>query len=287
MEREMGHEPVHRQHLFISHASGDKREYIVPLTEALVARGVSFWLDDAEIRWGDSIALKINEGLRESRFILLCLSLNFLSRPWPEAEMNSALMLASTKHPKRVLPLILNSKEEVLRKYPLVAGLSYREFSEGAARLAEDLSALVGSTEPTEGKIRVTIESIHSGQVHHLLVSPRVSVKWLEEQAKARAGVRDSVDVGALNPFRIRWVLVDSRAEPTWKAMEHHKKMKVRAIVQCDGGTCNAEEETVRLETIGVYDGIVFHLYAVQDGDLFIYNYRPDTAGPFGGGFAA
>src|SRR3954447_5054559 len=282
----MDYEPAHRQHLFISHASGDKKEYIIPLTQALIAHGVSFWLDDAKIGWGDSIALKVNEGLRESQFVLLCLSLNFLSRPWPEAELNSALMLANTEHPKRVLPLILNSKEEILRHYPLVTGLCYREVGEGPEQLARELSKLIGSTKPSEGEIRVMVESIHSGQVHYLFVSPRVSVKWLEEQAKARAGVRDSLDVGALNPFRIRWVLVDSRAEQTWKAMPYHKKRKLRAIVQGDDGTRSAEEETVRLESIGVYDGIVFHLYAMQEGETYLYN-TGDPKGPFGGGFVA
>ena len=264
-------EQVYKQHLFISHASGDKKKYIIPLTQALIAHGVNFWLDDAEIGWGDSIALKINEGLRESKFVLLCLSLNFLSRPWPEAELNSALMLVNAANPKRVLPLILNSKQEILRHYPLVAGLSYHEFDEGPEQIASELSKTIGSTKPSKDEIRVTIESIHSGQVHYLLVSPRVSVKWLEEQAKARAGVRDSVDVGSLNPLQIRWVLVDSRAEHAWKAMPYHKKRKLRVIIQSDDGARSAEEETVRLESIGVYDGIVFHLYAIQEGELLLY----------------
>ena len=68
------------QDLFISHASEDKPQYVYPLTKALSAHQVTFWLDEAEIRWGDSLVGKINEGLRETRFALLCLSHNFLKR---------------------------------------------------------------------------------------------------------------------------------------------------------------------------------------------------------------
>jgi len=100
-----------KQDLFLSHASADKEEYVFPLTESLSARDITYWLDDAEISWGDSVVGKINEGLRDSQFALLCLSENFLLRPWPEAEMSAVLSIQNTKGIKSVLPLILNSKD--------------------------------------------------------------------------------------------------------------------------------------------------------------------------------
>ncbi|MEA2203717.1 MAG: hypothetical protein QOE77_493 [Blastocatellia bacterium] len=73
--------------IFISHASADKDQYIHPLAEALKARGVTFWIDNAEIGWAENWVEQINEGLRTTKFALLCLSHNFLLRPWPEAEL--------------------------------------------------------------------------------------------------------------------------------------------------------------------------------------------------------
>src|SRR5262245_43865819 len=103
-----------QQDVFISHAGRDKEQYIQPLTEAFVAKGVTFWLDNIEIAWGDSIARKVNEGLAGSKFVLLCLSRFFLEQRWTEAELGAALSIQNESGVKRVLPLILNHKEAVL-----------------------------------------------------------------------------------------------------------------------------------------------------------------------------
>ncbi len=57
------------QDLFISHAGHDKAQYVGPLTDAFVEKGITFWLDNVEIGWGDSVTRKINEGLARSRFV--------------------------------------------------------------------------------------------------------------------------------------------------------------------------------------------------------------------------
>jgi hypothetical protein len=93
--------------LFISHAGADKVRYIDALADAFARRGISFWLDSFEIAFGDNIALRLNEGLRESQFVLLCLSRNFLRRPWPETELAAALAMQNARGVKRVLPVIL------------------------------------------------------------------------------------------------------------------------------------------------------------------------------------
>jgi hypothetical protein len=85
-----------QQDIFISHAGRDKEQYIQPLTAAFVAKGITFWLDNIEIGWGDSITRKINDGLARSRFVLLCLSRAFLQRRWPEAELGAALSIQNT-----------------------------------------------------------------------------------------------------------------------------------------------------------------------------------------------
>src|SRR5262245_62153631 len=102
--------------LFISYAGADKAQYVQPLADRLVHRDVSFWLDNLEIAWGDSIPLRINEGLRRSRYVLVCLSEHFLRRPWPEAEIASALAIQNDTGQKRVLPLMLNSRDLVLKQ---------------------------------------------------------------------------------------------------------------------------------------------------------------------------
>lgn len=76
---------------------------IQPLADSLRQAGVSVWLDKTEITWGDTITGRVNEALRRSRFVLLCLSRHFLARPWPEAELNAALALQNRQARVRLL----------------------------------------------------------------------------------------------------------------------------------------------------------------------------------------
>src|SRR5262245_38666365 len=58
------------QDLFISHANSDKQQYVLPITDALKARGVSYFLDCESSAWGDSFVAKINEWFKNSRWLM-------------------------------------------------------------------------------------------------------------------------------------------------------------------------------------------------------------------------
>jgi len=111
--------------VFISYAGQDKKKYILPLAEALGEDGIRFWLDEYNIMIGDSVSMEINEGLRRSRYVLLCLSEAFLGRPWPESELGAALAIQNRLGQKRVLPVILNSADKIFAHYPLLADKCY------------------------------------------------------------------------------------------------------------------------------------------------------------------
>ena len=72
--------------IFISHAHGDREEYILPLARSMEKHGITFWLDTVEIGWGQDFVAAIDRGLSSSRYMLFCLSRNFLERRWPEVE---------------------------------------------------------------------------------------------------------------------------------------------------------------------------------------------------------
>jgi hypothetical protein len=253
------------QDLFISHAGADKAEYVLPLTQALREQKVTFWLDSSEIAWGDNIVMKINEGLRESKFALLCLSKNFLRRPWPENELSSILAIQNNTGMKRVLPLILNAKEEILDTYPLLAALAYREFSAGTLTLASELAGLLKKPKKAKGLLKVLIESVHTGQLCNLEIPPNVSVKWLSTKAQSGMGFKEAADVGAFLPFRIRWVLVDVKVEEDWHSLSRDIQSRIKAIIASDYGPKISYADEDRLDKLGIYDGVVFHLYAIED----------------------
>lgn len=228
---------------------------------------MTFWLDSIEVGWGDSLALRINAGLRECQHVLLCLSKAFLSRPWPEAELNAAFTMLTSGGNKKVLPLILNNKELVLKEYPLIAGLVYREYSSGPEKLASELSSMIEHRTAPKGFLHVIVESAHTGRLSNIVVSPRASVQWLIEKAKQGAGLKDCLDTGGFEPFRIRWVLVDTKAESEWKSLDRRTRKRIHAIVRPDIDILISSSKRDRLKDIGVYNDIIFHLYAVEDVD--------------------
>jgi hypothetical protein len=255
------------QDLFISHASVDKPRYIKPLADCLTKRKVTFWLDSLRIAWGDSVPLKINEGLRESRYVLLCLSAAFLKKPWPEAELAAGLSVQNASGQKRVLPLILNERELVLQTYPLLASLAYREYAAGPDALADEIAGLTRSkaSEPEPGHIKIEVESVHTGKLCNIVVSPRVSLKWLSDRARSGLDLSDRAETGAFVPFMVRWVLVDKKVEAAWLKLPRSRMRKLIAVVATAEGPLFCETDTDRLNDVGVVDGTVFHLYAIED----------------------
>lgn len=109
--------------IFICHAGEDKREVVRPLVLALEEEGIKCWVDEGEIKWGDSITQKVNEGLRISRFVVVVLSEPFIAKKWPERELYAALNLEAGSGEVKVLPLLVGDKavrERIFREYPLL-----------------------------------------------------------------------------------------------------------------------------------------------------------------------
>ncbi len=70
--------------IFICHATEDKDDVVRPMAEAFSQAGISCWYDEAEIKWGDSITQKVNEGLHISRYVIVVLSSAFMAKKWPQ-----------------------------------------------------------------------------------------------------------------------------------------------------------------------------------------------------------
>lgn len=256
-----------QQDVFISHASRDKDQYVYPLTAALSSQDVTFWLDDAQIELGDSVAGRIDEGLRTSRFALVCLSRNFLQSAWSEAEMYAVLAFQNSAGTKRVLPVILNSKEEVLRRYPLLSGLRFGEFSDGTEKLAAEIAKRVKRKDKQTDEIVVTVESIHTGKVCHLRVPRRASVKWLAGIARSGMEMPEALKFGQLGKFYVRFVLVDVNAEDEWRKMARSEKRAIYALIAADNEVKASFSMYDRLDEIGVTAGTIFHLHIIEDED--------------------
>jgi HJR/Mrr/RecB family endonuclease len=94
--------------VFISYSSKDK-PFVKWLVEILNNAGISVWYDQEEVRVGDSIQKKIEEGLRASSFLIIVLSRSSLESKWVQYELNSALMYSAQKSGIKILPVLIES----------------------------------------------------------------------------------------------------------------------------------------------------------------------------------
>ena len=115
--------------VFICHASEDKQEVVEPLVAAFKQANISYWYDKAEIKWGDSITKKVNEGLSISRFVIVILSSAFLDKNWPQRELYSVLNMEATSGEVKILPLIVGTNkqepQDILQELPLLNDKAY------------------------------------------------------------------------------------------------------------------------------------------------------------------
>ncbi|NCR73586.1 MAG: toll/interleukin-1 receptor domain-containing protein [Microcystis aeruginosa LG13-12] len=102
--------------VFICHASEDKPGVVEPLVDAFEQANISYWYDKAEIKWGDSITKKVNEGLRISHFVIVVISKAFLSKNFPQTELYSTLTREISSGEVKILPLIVKYNDEEKRE---------------------------------------------------------------------------------------------------------------------------------------------------------------------------
>lgn len=141
------------RHVFLCHASEDKQHVLVPLVNALKESGISYWYDQAEIRWGQSITEKVNDGLRVSQFVIVLFSEAFLTKTWPKRELNSALNQEASTGVLRVLPLLIGTPEQhrkIRDEYPILNDKAFMTWDKGIPAIIGELKALMSGSPATE-----------------------------------------------------------------------------------------------------------------------------------------
>ena len=128
--------------VFICHASEDKENVVRPLAEAMIEAGISCWIDEVEVSWGDAVGGKIDSGLRTSRYVIVVLSISFLNKLWAQKEFYAALHDEISSGEIKVLPLIFGSesdKIEIFNKFPLIKDKLYLSWEDGVNTIVRKL----------------------------------------------------------------------------------------------------------------------------------------------------
>jgi len=93
------------------------------IKEHLEAKGIDVWLDEAEIRVGDSIPDKVANGLKESDVVCILLSKNSSTSFWVKRELN-AFLPECISSKKMLLPCKLDDAEVPY----LISDIKYANF---------------------------------------------------------------------------------------------------------------------------------------------------------------
>ncbi len=93
--------------VFLSHSSKDK-DIVRTVAERLRADGLRVWFDEWELRAGDSIPAKIEEGLEQSRVLVLCMSANAFGSDWARLESYTFRFRDPLNKERRFIPLGFN-----------------------------------------------------------------------------------------------------------------------------------------------------------------------------------
>ena len=129
---------------FISHAGEDKQTVARPLYQALTDLGVTVWFDEAELRIGDSLRRKIDQGLARSAFGIVIFSEAFFAKGWPQYELDG-IVTRTVAGEQNLLPIWHKiTKDEVRAQSPSLADKVARSTSEfSVSEIAHEIAERV------------------------------------------------------------------------------------------------------------------------------------------------
>jgi len=116
---------------FLCHASEDKEAIVRPFAKAMKDVDLKPWIDEGQIKWGDNLVSKIQDGLLRSRYVVVFLSEAFLDKKeWTEAELNTALSMEISGK-TTVLPVLLGlTRANLQKRYPMVSAKINKEVAD-------------------------------------------------------------------------------------------------------------------------------------------------------------
>jgi hypothetical protein len=151
--------------VFLSHGSRDK-VVVRAIAERLRADGLRVWFDEWEISAGDSIPGKIEEGLVQSRVLVLCMSANSAESDWTQLEAGTFRFRDPLNKERRFIPLRLDDTplSGSIAQFRYINWLTvdhedeYRELLEACCPASEPVSTAERSPDGTgpEGATEVT-----------------------------------------------------------------------------------------------------------------------------------
>jgi small GTP-binding protein len=222
--------------VFLSHSSKDKPA-VRDLARRLKDDGLRVWLDEWEIRPGDMIGLKIEQGLQQSRTLVLVMSANAFASDWVTLERHTALFRDPTNAQRRFIPLLLEDTEinDTLKQY------AYVDWRQQSDEQYERLKAACRPPTTTDSKSAEMPEPQSETQPGKVFVGHSRLVFGVAVTADGRLAVSGSSD----KTVRV-WELASGQCLAT---LEGHSGIVYKVAVTADGrlAVSASQDNTVRM----------------------------------------
>ena len=144
--QEIGAKTMSQFDFFICHASEDKAAVARPLAAYLRDFDKKVWIDETEIKIGDSLRAKIDEGLTQCLFGIVILSPSFFSKNWAQTELDALVAISMQDGRRRVLPIWHDvDAGDVARHSPILSGIAAARWSDGMKAVVAQIVAAAAS----------------------------------------------------------------------------------------------------------------------------------------------
>jgi small GTP-binding protein len=156
--------------------SAEDKPIVRELAEQLRNDGLRIWLDEWEVKAGDSVALSASQGLIQSRTLVFAISENAYKSEWPALERQTTLFRDLTSSERRFIPLRLDDTK-IRDEFVHFAYIDWRRRSfDQYARLLSACSHVEPTAAPTKdpdssGYLFRTLEG-HGKQVNSVAITP-------------------------------------------------------------------------------------------------------------------
>lgn len=147
--------------IFLSHSSIDK-PLIEEIAFELINEGIEVWLDKWEIENGDLLDEKINQGIKDSCFVIVFLSPDSLKSSWVKKELEETLSREGSEKKKYLLLV-------KLKKCELDENISNRLYTDFSVSFTEGLSKLVRLLKSKAQNIGKSTNPLIPIKINHLL----------------------------------------------------------------------------------------------------------------------
>lgn len=183
--------------VFISHASEDKVAIARPLATSLKAKGLRVWIDEAELRLGDSLRRSIDRGLANSRFGLVILSPAFFEKEWPQKELDG-LVAREDGSEKVILPVWHQvTRAEVTRYSPPLADRLSVSTANGVDAVVEQVLKVVA---PSISSAAASSKSNHRHDIRGVIVG---LIDQIADHAEHHSGEVNGISTGITDLDRL------------------------------------------------------------------------------------